>query len=80
MCIRGGVMAKMTKRPLNRCRQCGYTWYPRGKSVSARCPRCGSAKTSACWLSMCCPCFALILVGAGAIAVAIVGTLALVLP
>lgn len=30
-----------TKRPLNLC-ECGYTWYPRGKDLSLRCPRCGS--------------------------------------
>jgi hypothetical protein len=36
-------VARFTKRPLNRCRACGDTWYPRGRSVSNRCPRCGSA-------------------------------------
>lgn len=30
-----------TKRPQNRCSQCGYTWYPRGKNISLRCPNCG---------------------------------------
>lgn len=35
-------MGNWTKRPQNRCKQCGYTWYPRGKSVSLRCPNCGS--------------------------------------
>ncbi len=34
-----------TKRPQNRCKACGYTWYPRGKSLSAKCPRCGSEET-----------------------------------
>jgi ribosomal protein L37AE/L43A len=39
MAIRG------TKRPQNQCRSCGYTWYPRGKRLSAKCPKCGSEKT-----------------------------------
>jgi hypothetical protein len=33
---------RFTKRPQNFCSSCGYSWYPRGKSVSAACPRCGS--------------------------------------
>ena len=37
-------MAAKTKRPQNKCGKCGYTWYPRGKSVSLKCPSCGSAK------------------------------------
>lgn len=32
----------MTMRPQNECDDCGYTWYPRGKSLSIRCPNCGS--------------------------------------
>jgi len=39
-------MSKWTKRPQNYCKNCGYLWYPRGKSVSAQCPRCGSAQTT----------------------------------
>lgn len=31
-----------TLRPHNRCSQCSYTWYPRGKNISLRCPSCGS--------------------------------------
>lgn len=31
-----------TKRSQNRCKSCGYTWYPRGKSISLKCPSCGS--------------------------------------
>lgn len=34
----------MTKRPQNVCGSCGYTWYPRGKSVSLKCPKCGGGK------------------------------------
>ena len=34
-----------TKRPQNHCKTCGYTWYPRGKSISHKCPRCGSEDT-----------------------------------
>ena len=32
----------MTYRPKNECDDCGYTWYPRGKNRSLRCPHCGS--------------------------------------
>jgi hypothetical protein len=31
-----------TKRSQNRCKACGYTWYPRGKNISSKCPDCGS--------------------------------------
>lgn len=30
----------MPKRPLNKCDNCGYTWYPKGKNVSNVCPNC----------------------------------------
>lgn len=33
-----------TKRPQNKCKKCGYTWYPRGKSISLKCPNCGSSE------------------------------------
>jgi predicted nucleic acid-binding Zn-ribbon protein len=33
-------MAK-TKRAQNQCKTCSYTWHPRGKSLSAKCPKCG---------------------------------------
>ncbi|MGI4982559.1 MAG: hypothetical protein ACRYGL_04360 [Janthinobacterium lividum] len=33
-------MSSSTLRPQNRCVACGYTWFPRGKSLSMRCPRC----------------------------------------
>ncbi len=36
---------RFNKRPLNICKSCNYTWYPRGKSVSAVCPNCGSRET-----------------------------------
>lgn len=32
----------MPYRPQNTCHDCNYTWYPKGKNVSLRCPRCGS--------------------------------------
>jgi hypothetical protein len=35
-----------TKRPQNVCKQCRYSWYPRGKSLSLKCPRCGSTETA----------------------------------
>ena len=31
-----------TKRMQNRCKDCGYTWYPKGKNLSRQCPNCGS--------------------------------------
>ncbi len=30
----------MSVRPLNACRSCGHTWYPRGSDLSRECPRC----------------------------------------
>jgi len=35
-----------TKRHQNKCKSCGYTWYPRGKDLSAECPKCGSSEVS----------------------------------
>jgi len=35
-----------TKRPQNRCKSCGYTWHPRGKSLSNKCPNCGGTQIS----------------------------------
>ena len=31
----------MTFRPKNECDRCGYTWHPRGKDRSLKCPHCG---------------------------------------
>lgn len=31
-----------TKRMQNKCKNCKYTWYPRGKDMSIKCPNCGS--------------------------------------
>ncbi|MYN47646.1 hypothetical protein GTP23_21630 [Pseudoduganella sp. FT93W] len=33
-----------TKRPQNKCKKCGYTWYPRGAHISLKCPSCGSSE------------------------------------
>lgn len=30
-----------TKRSQNKCRTCKYTWYPKGKNLSLKCPGCG---------------------------------------
>ena len=30
-----------TLRSQNLCTDCGYTWYPRGKDLSNKCPNCG---------------------------------------
>jgi uncharacterized protein YecT (DUF1311 family) len=32
----------MSLRPQNQCNACSYTWFPRGKHLSLRCPGCGS--------------------------------------
>src|SRR5688572_16710315 len=31
-----------TRRPMNQCRRCGYTWHPRGHNLSRSCGNCGS--------------------------------------
>lgn len=38
-----------TKRPQNKCKSCGNTWYPRGKDISSKCPNCGSNHVSVVW-------------------------------
>ena len=37
-------MPQETYRPKNECDRCGYTWHPRGKDRSLRCPSCSSSK------------------------------------
>jgi len=37
----------MTKRPLNHCKRCGKTWYPRGHDLSSKCPNCGHREIKA---------------------------------
>lgn len=44
--IRNLKTMRATKRPQNKCKSCGYTWYPRGKHISSKCPSCGSNKVS----------------------------------
>ena len=34
----------MTRRNPNRCFDCNYEWYPRGKARSLRCPNCSSSR------------------------------------
>ena len=36
-------MRFFTKRPRNRCKDCGDTWFPKGRNISNRCPNCGSS-------------------------------------
>ena len=31
-----------TLRPQNKCNNCCYVWYPRGRNISLKCPNCGS--------------------------------------
>ena len=40
-----------TKRPLNECEDCGYTWHPRGKNISLVCPHCRSTDISQ-WITV----------------------------
>ena len=35
-----------TKRSENYCENCGNTWFPRGKALSARCPSCKSERVT----------------------------------
>ena len=39
-------MSPNTKRPKNKCKECGYAWYPRGNDLSIKCPKCGSEDTT----------------------------------
>ncbi|SIT45307.1 conserved hypothetical protein [Paraburkholderia ribeironis] len=39
------MATRATKRPLNKCGSCGHTWYPKGRSLSVRCPECRSTDT-----------------------------------
>ena len=38
-------MRRIPQRPQNICKTCHYSWYPRGKNISHKCPRCGSTNT-----------------------------------
>lgn len=33
-----------TKRSQNKCRACKYTWHPKGKNLSLKCPGCGGTE------------------------------------
>jgi len=35
-----GLGTFMPRRPLNKCKDCDYTWNPRGNEVSKESPRC----------------------------------------
>jgi len=65
-----------TKRPLNRCFQCGHTWYPRGSDWS-ECPRCkrSAGKAGCAQTAAGCGCL-LILIPAAILAVAFVAAAA----
>lgn len=39
MTLKGFIRA-LSRRPTNRCHKCGYTWTPRGRNYSLRCPNC----------------------------------------
>ena len=36
------MIFQFTKRPLNICNACEFTWYPRGHDISLQCPNCKS--------------------------------------
>jgi hypothetical protein len=38
------VLSSNTKRPRNGCKGCGYSWYPKGRNKSVKCPRCNNIK------------------------------------
>ncbi len=38
-------------RPQNHCTKCQYNWYPRGHSISIRCPKCNSTEINGPWNS-----------------------------
>lgn len=42
----------MPKRPRNFCRDCLYTWHPRGGNLAKRCPDCGSERVGVVLLTM----------------------------
>jgi hypothetical protein len=52
-----------TKRTQNVCKDCGYTWYPRGKNLSLQCPKCagGNIAYASCLSSGCLQVFAVAL-------------------
>jgi hypothetical protein len=39
------MATRTAKRPLNKCGSCGHTWYPKGRSLSVRCPECRTTGT-----------------------------------
>jgi len=71
-------MTRKAKGPKNYCKACRYSWYPKGHSLSKKCPNCGSTKTTGCILGLCLPCLILLLaMGAGAVGIIAVVILAL---
>ena len=45
-------MSKPTKRPPNKCEDCGYKWYPRGHKRSKKCPECGGPNVKIDWVTL----------------------------
>ncbi|WP_157210774.1 hypothetical protein [Verrucomicrobium spinosum] len=58
---KGTLDMARTKRAQNRCKDCGYTWYPKGKNLSRRCPSCGGSNVTYAG----CGCLGLVVVGIG---------------
>ncbi len=43
------MTARKTDPEKNRCRACGYAWYPAGIERALACPRCGSEEIAYAW-------------------------------
>lgn len=57
------------KRDQNRCKECSYTWYPRGEDLSEECPKCKSSNVTYAGGMSCSVLIVLLLVGLGIIGV-----------
>ena len=57
------------ERDQNRCKECSYTWYPRGKDLSEECPKCKSSNVAYAGGMSCSVLIVLLLVGLGIIGV-----------
>lgn len=64
-----GILRAINRRPLNVCASCGYSWYPRGKNLSLKCPNCCSPTTHA----GCAGCSSILLALAALAAISVMG-------
>ena len=56
-----------TKRSQNKCKDCRYTWYPRGKDLSRECPNCKSTNVTFAGPGLGSILLGLVIVGAAAV-------------